>query len=98
MTNQRYHECVNTLAKDPAVFFHHISKDTRRAKWLEALGLCEDDIKQSICICSHHFPNRDSKKTTSLSLRWKSISIDYTAAGFTLYCINDIATSMACDP
>ena len=68
MTNQRYHVCGNTLAKDPTVFFHHISKDTRRAKWLEALGLCEDDIKQSTCICSRHFPNRDSKKTTLLSL------------------------------
>ena len=68
MTNQRYHVCWNTLAKDPTVSFHHIWKDTRRAKWLEVLGLCEDNIKQTTCICSRHFSNRDSKKTTSLYL------------------------------
>ena len=60
--------CGNTHAKDPTVSFHGIPKDARRAKWLEALGLYEDDIKQSTCICSRHFPNRGSKKTPSLSL------------------------------
>ena len=92
MTGQRCHVCGNTHAKDSTVSFHRIPKDARRAKWLEALGLCEDDIKQSTRICSRHFPNGDSKKTPSLSLgelTYKSISIDYTAAGFALYCIND---------
>ena len=55
--------------KDPSVSLHRILKDTsRRAKWLEALGLYESDLKQSTCICSRHFPDADDKKEPSLCL------------------------------
>ena len=101
MTDQRCHVYGNTHTKDPTVSFHCIPKATRRAKLLEVLGLCEDDIKQSTGICSHHFPNKDSKNNTIAEFRLAcviKISIDYTAAGFALYCINDVATYMSCGP
>ena len=61
--------CGNTRAKDPSVSFHRIPKDARRrAKWLEALGLCESDLKQSTRICSQHFPDADNKKEPLLCL------------------------------
>ena len=69
MTGQRCHVCGNTRAKDPSVSFHRIPKDaSRRAKWLEALGLCESDLKQSTHICSRHFPDADDSKEPSLCL------------------------------
>ena len=69
MTGQRCHVCGNTRAKDPSVSFHRIPKDApRRAKWLEALGLYESDLKQSTRICSRHFPDADDKKEPSLCL------------------------------
>ena len=90
MTGQRCYMCGNTHAKDPTVSFHRIPKDARRAKWLEVLGLCKDNIKQSTRICSRHFPNGDSKKTPSLSLG-KQISF------VVLYMMNDVANACVCD-
>ena len=90
MTGQRCHVCGNTLAKDPTVSSHRIPKDARRAKWLEVLGLCKDNIKQSTRICSRHFPNGDSKKTPSLSLgKQTSFAV--------LYMMNDVANTCVCD-
>ena len=69
MTGQRCHVCGNTRAKDPSVSFHRIPKDAcRRAKWLETLGLCESELKQSTRICSRHFPDANDKKEPSLCL------------------------------
>ena len=50
--------CANTHAKDPTVFQKMLLED----------ALCKDDIKQSTCICSHHFSDRDAKKVPSLCL------------------------------
>ena len=69
ITGQRCHVYGNTRAKDPSIFFQRILKEaSTRAKWLETLGLCENNLKQSTCICSRHFPDANDKKEPPLCL------------------------------
>ena len=54
--------CGNTRAKDPSVSLHRFPKEkTKRQRWLQALGLKDDDIGSHDRVCSRHFPEGDAK-------------------------------------
>ena len=70
MPEHKCFACGNTLALDPKIFFHPISKNPEtRACWLRALGVQESDIRPSSHVCCRHFPAGDPQKTPSLALR-----------------------------
>ena len=46
--------CGNTRAKDP-------KEKTKKQRWLEALGLKDEDIGSHDRVCSRHFPEGDAK-------------------------------------
>jgi len=60
--------CGNNKTKDPRISFHRIHSDpTQRTLWLQGFEMREEDVKYRIC--SRHFPDGDSSKATSTSLR-----------------------------
>ena len=55
--------------KRPKVAMHRFpANPEKRAQWLSAVGLIEDDIKEHTRICSRHFLHGDSSNPPSLSL------------------------------
>ena len=50
--------CGNTRAKDPSVSMHHFPNDkTKRLRWLNALGLKDDDVEYAVGIFLNATPN-----------------------------------------
>ena len=54
--------CGNTRAKDPSVSMHRFpAEKTKKQRWLNALGLKDDDVGSYHRVCSRHFPEGDAK-------------------------------------
>lgn len=54
--------CGNTRAKDPSVSMHHFPmENTKKQRWLKALGLQDDEVGSHHRVCSRHFPEGDAK-------------------------------------
>ena len=66
MPGQRCTICGNT---DPDASFHRIPDDpSRRDTWLSVFDIKEDNIIQSTCVCSRHFPGGNSFETHDITL------------------------------
>lgn len=54
--------CGNTRAKDPSVSMHRFPmENTKKQRWLKALGLQDDEVGSHHRVCSRHFPEGDAK-------------------------------------
>ena len=54
---------------DPSASFHRVPKEQgKRTIWLNALAMCEEEIKPNIHVCCRHFPEGDTSKVPSLKL------------------------------
>ena len=61
--------CDNTRHKDKNAPLHRLpQKDPKRGRWLEALGLVEEDLKDFHRVCSRHFLDGDATKDPQLNL------------------------------
>ena len=61
--------CSNTRHKDKSVSLHRFPrKEPKRGRWLEALDLVEEDLKDFHRVCSRHFPDGDATKDPQLNL------------------------------
>ena len=61
--------CGNTRQKDKSVSLHRFPrKEPKRGRWLDALELVEEDLKNFHSLCSRHFPDGDATKDPQLSL------------------------------
>ena len=66
--------CGNNRVKDQSVSMHCFPRDTmKKKKWIKALGLNEDDIKDHHQVCSRHFPSADPHNM--LELHWQVFCI-----------------------
>ena len=69
MPGDRCIVCGNTRQKDKSVSLHRFPrKEPKRGRWLEALELVEEDLKDFHRLCSRHFPDGDATKDPRLSL------------------------------
>ena len=67
--------CGNTRKKAPQLSYHRFPSDPeRRALWLQAFQLTEEQIRPHSRVCSRHFPdgNRLNKPDLSLGKRFAS--------------------------
>ena len=61
--------CGITKYKDKSVFLHRFPrKEPKRGRWLEALELTEEYLKDFHRVCSKHFPDGDDTKDSQLNL------------------------------
>ena len=62
--------CGNTRHKDKSVSLHRLPrKEPKRGRWLEALDLVEENLKDFHRVCSRHFLDGDATKDPQLNLR-----------------------------
>ena len=65
-------QCIlvgNTRHKDKSVSLHRLPrKEPKRGRWLEALDLLEEDLKDFHRVCSRHFLDGDATKDPQLNL------------------------------
>ena len=61
--------CGNTRHKDNSVSLHRLPQnEPKRRRWLEALDLVEEDLKDFHRMCSRHFLDGDATKDPQLNL------------------------------
>ena len=61
--------CGNTRHKDKSVSLHRLTrKEPNRGRWLEALDLVEEDLKNFYRVCSRHFLDGVATKDPQLNL------------------------------
>ena len=61
--------CGNTRHKDKSVSLHRVPrKEPKRGRWLEAIDLVEEDLKDFHRVCSRHFLDGDATKDPQLNL------------------------------
>ena len=65
-------QCIvfgNTRHKGKSVSLHRLPrKDPKRGRWLEALDIVEEDLKDFHRVCSRHFLDGDATKDPQLNL------------------------------
>ena len=67
--------CGNTRHKDKSVSLHRLPrKEPKRGRWLEALDLVEEDLKDFYRVCSRHFLDGDATKDPQLNLGEQFVS------------------------
>ena len=61
--------CGNSCAKDSRVSMHRIPRNqTKREKWIDALGLDEGALRDYHRVCSQHFLNADARHIPDITL------------------------------
>ena len=71
-------QCIvydNTRHKDKSVSLHSLPrKELKRGRWLEALDLVEEDLKDFHSVCSRYFLDGDATKDLQLNLGKRFVS------------------------
>ena len=60
--------CGNTRHKDKSVPLHRLPRKEPKRRWLEALDLVEEDLKDFHRVCSRYFQDGDATKDPQLKL------------------------------